>query len=233
MDIKKNLLLMKDEKYLLFHSKLCKDVNLIGIRVPLLKKYAKELYKEIDNVDYWLENIDNEYYEEIMLKGMIISLDKKCSFDTLEKRLNYFVPLIDNWATCDTFCADLKITNEYKDEIYNYIKELLKSHDEFTLRFAIVMFLDYFIEIEYMEEILPMLLKIENDAYYVKMAISWALSICLIKEYDYTIKFIEHNNLSDFIFKTTIQKAIDSYRINDEKKNYLRELRKRKNEKRN
>lgn len=225
MEVKNKLLTMKDEKYRLFHSKLCKNVNLIGIRIPILKEYAKELYRSNNNVSYWLENIDNEYYEEIMLKGLIIGLDKKCSFNDLKKRLNYFIPLIDNWAVCDTFCACLKITIKYKEEMFNYIKKLLSSKSEFTLRFAIVMFLDYYIEISYIEEILPLLLNINSDAYYVKMAISWALSICLIKEYDYTIKFIEHNKFEDFIFKMTIQKALDSYRIDESKKNYLRLLR--------
>ena len=130
--IKEDLLTMKDEKYLEFHSKLCKNVNLIGIRVPVLRKYAKKLYLEnINNIDDLLVDIDNEYYEEIMIKGMIIGLSNSVSINKFLERIANFVPLIDNWAVCDTFCAGLKLTKKYKDEVFKFLLPYFKSNKEY------------------------------------------------------------------------------------------------------
>lgn len=228
--IKKDLLLMKDEKYFDFHSKLCKNVNLIGIRVPILRNYAKKLYLEnINNIDALLLNIEKEYYEEIMLKGMIIGFDKKVSLKTFLNRIDNFVPLIDNWAVCDIFCSGLKLTKKYKDEVFNLLIKYFQSDREFEVRFALVMFLNYFIDDKYIEEVFLMIEKIKVNDYYATMAISWALSVCLIDYFDETINYLKNAKLSDFVYRKTIQKAIESYRISEEKKEYLRNLRKKFN----
>ena len=223
--IKEELLKLKDKKYLDFHSKLCKDVNLIGIRVPVLRNYAKKLYLEnISNIDDLLLKIDNEYYEEIMLKGMIIGMDK-VDANKFIRRIKEFVPLIDNWAVCDTFCAGLKLTKKYMDDIFKLICEYLKSDKEYELRFALVMFLDYFINDKYIDKVFELIKKINNKDYYCEMAIAWALSVCLINYFDKTIMFLENGNLSDFVYKKTIQKALESFRIDNLKKDYLKSLR--------
>lgn len=223
--IKGQLLKMKDVKYFEFHSKLCKNVNLIGIRVPNLRSYAKRLYLEnILDIDNLLSKFDTEFYEEVMLKGMIIGLDKKVSIDKFIKRIKQFVPLIDNWAVCDTFCAGLKLTKKYPKEIFALICEYLKSNKEFELRFALVMFLNYFINDQYINEVFSLIEKIDNHDYYCEMAISWALSVCLIDYFDLTINYLKKAKLSKFVYRKTIQKAIESYRINEDKKKYLRSL---------
>lgn len=224
--IKNKLLSMADLKYLDFHSKLCKNVNLIGVRVPLLRKYAKELYREnINDIDNLLLNIDNEYYEEIMLKGLIIGLDKNISLDLFLERIKGFVPLIDNWAVCDTFCASLKYTNKYKKEIFSFLENYLNSDKEFDVRFALVMFLNYYVNDKYLDRIFKLISKIKINDYYVEMAISWLLSVCMINYFDKTVDYLNNSNISNFVYQKTIQKSLESFRVSNEHKDKLRLLR--------
>ena len=136
-----------------------------------------------------------------------------------------YIPLIDNWAICDTFCAGLKITKKYKKEMRNLILKYKDSDKEFELRFMTVMILNYYIDEEYLIENFQLLEKLKNNSYYVEMSIAWALCICLIKYYDETISYLKRCNLSNFIYNKTISKACDSYRISDEKKIELRKMR--------
>ena len=227
MNIKEELISLADEKYKNFHSNLCPGTeNILGIRVPVLRNYAKELNKEYSIQDL-LEKIDDEYYEEIMLKGMIIGLNKKLRWEELEKHIKWFIPKIDNWAVCDVFCAGLKATNKYKEEMWNLINEYINSKNEFEVRFAIVMILDYYIEKEYIEKDFNIFNQIKSDKYYAKMAVAWAISICLIKFYDETIKYLENNTLLDnWTYNKAIQKTIESYRITNEQKDKLKKMKK-------
>ena len=151
-EIKKHLFELTDEKYKEFHSGLCPNTdNILGVRVPILRDYAKQLVKEND-IQYLLENIDDEYYEEIMLQGMIIGQAKEKDFEKIKKWIKDFIPKIDNWAVCDVFCAGLKFTKKYEKEMWQLIQEYLKSSKEFYLRFAIVMILDFYIKEEYLDK---------------------------------------------------------------------------------
>lgn len=227
MNIKKDLINLADSKYKKFHSNLCPGTNnILGVRVPVLRNYAKEISKD-NNLEELLKMIDDEYYEEIMLQGMLIGLEKNISFEKLEQYIKAFVPKIDNWAVCDVFCAGLKITKKYKKEMNILIKEYLKSNKEFEIRFAIVMILDYYIEDTYLEEDFEIFNKVKSDQYYVKMAIAWAISICLIKYYNKTYEYLKNNKSLDmWTYNKAIQKAIESYRITNEQKEKLRKMKK-------
>lgn len=227
MNIKENLINLVDNKYKEFHSSLCPGINnILGIRVPVLRDYAKEISKD-NNLEELLKMIDDEYYEEIMLQGMLIGLEKNISFEKLEQYIKAFVPQIDNWAVCDVFCAGLKITKKYKKEMNILIKEYLKSNNEFEVRFAIVMILDYYVEEEYLKKDFEIFDKTKLDKYYVKMAVAWAISICLIKYYDETYEYLKNNRSLDmWTYNKAIQKAIESYRINNEQKEKLRKMKK-------
>ena len=151
-EITRNLKEKADIKYKEFHSGLCPNTdNILGIRVPVLRQYAKELLKKYD-YEFLLQNTDDKYYEEIMLQGMIIGLSKEKDFGKIEKYIIEFIPKIDNWAVCDVFCAGLKITKKYKKEMWELIGKYLKSKKEFELRFGIVMILDFYIEENYLQE---------------------------------------------------------------------------------
>ena len=227
MNIKKDLSKLIDEEYQKFHSKLCPGTNnILGIRVPVLRNYAKELNKQY-SIQNLLNNIGDEYYEEIMLKGMIIGLNKKIEWEEVEKYIKEFVPKIDNWAICDTFCAELKITNKYKEKMWNLINQYINSKHEFEVRFAIVMVLNYYINEFYLQKTFKVFNNIKIDKYYVKMAIAWAISICLIKFYNETINYLKNNcELDDWTYNKAIQKAIESYRITNERKDILRKMKK-------
>ena len=150
--IKKKLFELADSKYKEFHGGLCPGTeNIIGVRVPVLRKYAQQLFKEKD-WKHTIEEIDNQYYEEIMLQGMLIGQVKNEDINIILKYVEKYVPKIDNWAICDCFCAGLKITKKYKKEVWNFIQKYLKSDKEFEIRFAIVMILDYYIEEENLQK---------------------------------------------------------------------------------
>lgn len=227
MNIKNDLANLADEKYKKFQSGLCPETeNILGIRVPVLRNYAKELCKNFSTQDL-LNNIEDDYYEEIMLQGMIIGLDKSIDWQEKRKYIEDFVPKIDNWAVCDVFCAGLKFTKKYKKEMWKLINEYTNSDEEFDLRFAIVMILDYYIEEEYIKEIFRIFNHIKSEKYYVKMAIAWAISICLIKYYEKTIEYLKENSeIDNWTYNKAIQKAIESYRITEEQKQYLKKMKK-------
>ena len=227
MNIKKEIISLTDEKYKKFHSNLCPGtVNILGVRVPILRNYAKELSNKY-SIDDLLNEIDEEYYEEIMLKGMLIGLNKKLEWNELEKYIKEFVPKIDNWAVCDVFCAGLKVTNKYKKEMWNLINKYINSKNEFEVRFAIVMILDYYIDEVYLQADFKIFNNVKLDKYYVKMAVAWAISICLINFYNETIKYLENNVfLDNWTYNKAIQKAIESYRITNERKDELRRMKK-------
>ncbi len=224
-EVRKKIFELADEKYKQFHSGLCPNTeNIVGVRIPVLRNYAKELVKK--DFRSYLKTISDEYYEEIMIKGMIIGLAKM----EAEERINYinkFVPKIDNWAICDTFCAGLKFTNKNKELVWKFIKKYENSKKEFELRFLIVMLLDYYITDEYIEEVIRMLDKIKHEGYYVKMAISWAISEAYVKYPKTTMKYLKNNTLDNFTYNKAIQKTIESYRVSEEDKNILKKMKKR------
>lgn len=226
LNIEKELFGLQDKKYQEFQKGLCPGVdNMIGIRVPILRNYAKELLKKYDFKEV-MECIKDNYYEEIMLQGMLIGGAKE-NFDVIISYIQEFIPKIDNWAVCDTFCTGLKITKKYKEEMWLFIQKYLKSKKEFEVRFGVVMILDYFIDEEHLEESLRIFNSIKVDKYYVQMAVAWAISICLIRYYDRTVKYLqEEADLDNFTYNKSIQKAIESYRITDGQKEFLRKMKK-------
>ena len=226
LNIEKELFDMQDKKYQEFQKKLCPGTeSIIGIRVPILRNYAKELLKKYNFKDI-MECINDNYYEEIMLQGMLIG-EAKEEFNIIIKYIENFIPKIDNWATCDTFCAGLKITKKNKEKMWNFLQRYLKSKKEFEVRFGIVMILDYFIDEKYLKKDFDIFNNIKVDKYYVQMAVAWAISICLVKYYDKTIKYLlKEADLDDFTYNKSIQKAIESYRITKEQKDFLRKIKK-------
>lgn len=224
-NIREELFKLQDLKYKEFHSGLCPNTeNIIGVRIPELRKIAKQIAKE--NPEEFLNTTQTEYYEEKMLYGLVIGYMKL----DLEKILYYldkFVSMIDNWAVCDCCISTYKFTKKYKQEMWNYIQKYLKSNKEFQLRFAIVMIMDYYLEEEYLEEVLKIYNNIKHNGYYVKMAIAWAISMCYVKFPQRTEQFLNNNNLDDFTYNKSLQKIIESYRVNEETKQKMREMKRK------
>ena len=225
LEIEKELLNMQDEKYKEFQKGICPGVEeIIGIRIPILRNYAKELLKKYD-FKQLMESIPNNYYEEIMLQGMLIG-QAKLDFNEIIKYVEDFIPKIDNWAVCDTFCTSLKITKKHKEKMWDFIQKYIKSDKEFHIRFGIVMILSYYIDEDYLYKDFKIFDSIKSDKYYVQMAVAWAISFCLIKFYDKTIEYLKNSKIDKFTYNKSIQKAIESYRITKEQKEFLRTLKK-------
>lgn len=222
MNVRERLLELQDEKYKEFHSALVPNVNnVLGIRVPDIRKIAKELSKNPD----WQNYKDDLYYEELMIQGLLIGYAKL----NAEKRialLKEFVPKITNWGVCDVVCSNLKFTNKNKALVWEFLQDYLNSDKEFEIRFGVVMLLSYFLDDEYIDKVIRILDKIHHEGYYAKMAVAWAFSICFVKYWDKTLKYFEKSNISKWVYNKSIQKACESYRISDEKKELLKKMKK-------
>jgi len=221
-EVRKRIFELADTSYKEFHSKLCPGINnIVGVRVPILRNYARELSRE--DFRKYLENAQNDYYEEIMLQGMIIGIAKM----DLEERVKYiekFISKIDNWAICDTFCAGLKFTKQNKELVWNFLQKYINSKKEFELRFVIVMMLDFYIIDEYIRDVINSLDNIKHEGYYVKMAVAWAISIAYIKYPKLTMEYLQNNNLDNFTYNKALQKIIESSRISKEEKEILKKM---------
>lgn len=221
--IRKRLFELEDKKYKEFHGTLCNTCKyeIIGVRVPELRKLAKEIAKE--NFREFLEEKEINYYEEIMLKGLIIGT-AKLSFDETCEYLKSFIPIIDNWAVCDITCSSLKITKKYMDEMWKFLLPYVKSNKEYEIRFAIVMYLSYYIDKKYINEIFKIINCITNEEYYTRMAIAWFISIAYIKEKDVTMIFLNSTNIDDWTYNKALQKITESYRVSKDNKKLIKQM---------
>lgn len=218
-----DIMALQDKKYQEFHSNLCPGTsNIIGVRVPDIRKYVKTLQKKSPN---YLEEIsinDFKYYEEILVYGLYIATSKMDD-DKLFYYLDKFVPLIDNWAICDIVCGSIKVTDKNKEAIYKYIKKYKNSKKEFERRFFVVM-LFHFLDDDYLDKIINDIDQMKMDEYYVSMAIAWLVSIIYIKQKDKGLKYLNDNNLDTKTYNKALQKIIESTRISKEEKNFIRSL---------
>lgn len=224
INYEKYLFGLQDLEYQKFHSGIIgiTKYEIIGIRVPQMRKIATEIYK--GNLNNYLKVNDNNYYEEIFIRGIVISKIK--DIDLLIKEFNNFILKIDNWAICDSFCNSLKIVSKHKEKFWNIILKLLKSDDEFAVRTGIILILNYYIDEKYLNAIFNIFNDLNTDKYYVNMAISWTLCEMYIKHKDKTLKYLENNKLNSFVQNKTISKIRDSYRVTREEKEYLKNLKK-------
>ena len=222
-EILKKLNELSDEKYKKFHTGLCPNSSeIIGVRVPDLRKLAKEIVQTTD-VEKYLNNALDNTYEERLLQGMVLGL-WKTDIDTFTKYLQKFIPKINSWAVCDVSVAGFKITKKNMEYMWKFNQNYLKSNKEFELRFAIVMMLDFYITEEYIDEVLVILNNIKNDQYYVKMAIAWTLQVAFVKFPEKTMKFLEENNIDVWTYNKALQKITESYRVDKETKEIIRKM---------
>ena len=213
----------QDLEYRDFNSKLIPNIDkdrIIGVRVPILRKIAKDIYND-EYIDKFLCELPHKYHEENVLHGIILTLKYK-DIDVLLNKLDLFLSYIDNWAVTDIISP--KLFRKYPDKVYDKINEWVNSKDEYKIRFGIVSLLQFYLDDNFKIDVLELVSKIDSDYFYVKMAIAWFYSFALIKQYDSTIKFFEESILDKWIHNKSIQKAIESYRISEDRKEYLRSL---------
>lgn len=220
--IQKKLFELQDLKYKDFHSKLmptvCKD-KIIGVRVPQLRKFSKELNKSELKEDF-LNSLPHKYYEEDNLHAFLI--EQINDFDECISALDNFLLFIDNWATCDMLTP--KVLGKNSDLLYKKIQEWVKSEHAYTVRFAVVTLMKFFMDESLDKNHLNLLLSIKSDEYYINMSIAWYLATALSSGWDLVIPYIENQKFDKWVHNKAIQKANESYRITKEQKDYLKTL---------
>jgi 3-methyladenine DNA glycosylase AlkD len=222
MTIKDRLMKVKDDKYKEFQAKLVPNIpleNIIGIRTPEMRKIAKEVFNSKDR-DLFLNDLPHRYYEENLIHFFVISMIK--DFDETIKRVEEFLPYVDCWPVSDQ--ATPKSFKKNHDKLLPYIKKWIKSKHIYTARFGIRMLMNEYLGDDFKEEYLDLVASVKGEDYYLKMMVAWYFATALAKRYDETIPCFEKHVLSEWIHKKAIQKAIESYRVSDEHKIYLRNL---------
>ncbi|MBQ7615438.1 MAG: DNA alkylation repair protein [Butyrivibrio sp.] len=225
-EIKDRLYELQDVKYREFQSNIIPTVKpeaIIGVRTPELRKYAKELLKREDVYEF-LSDLPHSSFDENQLHAFILSGMK--DYEKCMEQVELFLPYVDNWATCDQMSS--KVFKKHRKELLERVKKWLKSDKTYTIRFGVGMLMEHFLDEDFSLEYPDMVAELRSEEYYVNMMIAWYFATALAKQYDAILPYIQDRRLSDWTHNKTIQKAIESYRITDEQKAYLRTLKVKK-----
>ena len=221
-DIRQALFGMQDTKYRDFQVKLIPGSDpetMIGVRTPDLRSYAKELLKRGD-VSEFLSELPHRYFDENQLHAFILS-DMK-DYETCVREVERFLPYVDNWATCDQMSP--KVFKKHKTELLEHVKLWLDSDKTYTVRFGVGMLMEHFLDGDFEISYPEMVCQIKSQEYYVNMMRAWYFATALTKQYESSIVFIENKKLDVWTHNKAIQKALESYRVTPERKEYLRSL---------
>lgn len=220
--IRKKLLEMGDDNYREFSSSLMPTIDksrVIGIRIPLLRKYARSLV----DFDGFLDSLPHRYFEENNLHAFLIEREK--DFDKCIKMLDAFLPYVDNWATCDSMKP--KILKSEPEKLLTHIKTWIASKEVYRVRYAINLLMSFYLDENFDDSFLGLVADVKSDEYYINMMRAWYFATALFKQYDKTVVYLENRLLDVWTHNKTIQKAVESYRISDEQKQYLKTLRRK------
>ena len=223
-ELQQHLFGMRDAAYAAFIAKLTPGFppsHFIGVRVPLLRTIARSFAKEEAASQSFLSHLPHSYYEEDMLHGMLISLVK--DYDRCLDLIDRFLPYVDNWAVCDTLSP--KVFAKHKAQLLENILRWSSSSHTYTCRFGLRMLMTHFLDDSFSADFLEIPATIRSEEYYVKMMVAWFFATALAKQWEATLPYLENRQLDPWTHRKTIQKAIESYRIPPERKDYLRTLR--------
>ncbi|MBE6835297.1 MAG: DNA alkylation repair protein [Ruminococcaceae bacterium] len=221
-EIQKFLFDNRDLKYRSFSLKLIPNIDektVVGVRAPVLKEKAKQMYKSGEYVDF-IKKLPHKYLEENTLHGYILCQIK--DFDELINETERFLPFINNWAVCDIIRP--KVFKKHTDVLYEKAEKWLESDETYTVRFGMGMLMSYFLDEEFSNEHLSLVAKADSEEYYISMMAAWYFATALAKQYSQAVKFIENKRLLPLTHNRAIQKAVESYRIPQERKEYLKTL---------
>ena len=212
---------MGEEDYREFSSKLMPTVEkskVIGIRTPILRKYAKGL----ENYEDFLNDLPHKYFEENNLHAFLIERER--DFDRCIELIESFLPYIDNWATCDSMKP--RVLKKEPEKLLKHINKWIKSKDVYAVRYGINLLMSFYLDENFDEDYLMIVANIRSNEYYINMMRAWYFATALAKRYKETLTYIENNRLDTWTHNKTIQKAIESFRISREQKEYLKMLKK-------
>lgn len=221
-EIVAELFRLQDQKYAGMQIKLIPTVKadrIIGVRTPELRTFAKKLFTDED-ISAFLTALPHQYFEENQLHAFVISLEK--DFDQCVAEVEAFLPFIDNWATCDQLSP--KAFKKEPEKLLPYIDRWLRSDHVYTVRFAIGMLMQHFLDEQFDPKYADMVAAVRSEEYYINMMIAWYFATALAKQYDAILPYLEEKKLDDWTHNKAIQKSVESYRITPEQKVYLKTL---------
>ena len=221
--IRNELFSLRDLKYRDFQSRLIPSADadsMIGVRTPDLRKYARQLSCRED-IQGFLDELPHKYFDENQLHAFIVSEIK--DYESCMAETERFLPYVDNWATCDQMSP--KVFKKHKPELLKKIKKWIESDKTYTIRFAIEMLMEHFLDEDYDPSYPEMAAAVRSEEYYVNMMRAWYFATALAKQYETILPYIEQQRLDTWTHNKTIQKAVESYRITGEQKKYLKTLR--------
>lgn len=220
--IKQQLEAWAEPDFQAFSARLLPNVhNLLGVRLPKLRTLARKLAK--GDWRHYLTHACDDTFEEIMLQGMTIGY-VQAEPDELFPYITHFLPKIDNWSTCDSFCSGLKLAKAYPNPFWDFTLPCLADTREFVVRFGVVMLLFYYLDDAHIDHVLSLLDSVQHNDYYVRMAVAWALSIAFIGYPNLTMAYLQQNTLDDFTYNKALQKIIESKQISPETKIQIRHM---------
>ena len=225
-EIRKELFLLQDVQYRDFQAKLIPNVpaeSMIGVRTPALRSLAKQLAKQ-EEISVFLRELPHRYFDENQLHAFILSEWK--DYARCMEGVRRFLPFVDNWATCDQLSP--KVFRKHRPELLESIREWLSSGQTYTLRFAVGMLMEHFLDEDFDPVYPEMVARIRSEEYYVNMMVAWYFATALAKQYDAVLPYIEDRRLDSWTHNRTIQKAVESYRISEDRKAVLKSMRIRK-----
>ena len=221
--LQKQLFELQDLKYRDFHSKLLPGIDkekIIGIRIPQLRSFAKKFAKT-EEVNFFLQELPHTYYEENNLHMMLVSWIG--DYDACLKEVKRFLPYVDNWATCDLPLP--KCFEKHKTELLTEIRAWITDTHTYTIRYGIGVLMRLYLDDAFLPEFPELVAQIQSEEYYVNMMIAWYMATALAKQWETVIPYIEERKLPEWVHRKTIQKAVESYRITQEQKAYLKTFR--------
>lgn len=209
-EIKEKLNLLAQEEYRGLALKLLPgEKNLLGVRLPQLRKLAKQIAADDAHAQRFLTEADYAVFEEAMLCGMVIGYMKP-DFEKFTRLVEAFLPHIRNWSICDSFCSGLKSVKGYAQQYLDFIRAYAVSDDEFTVRFAAVMLLNYYINAEHISTVLHILSGITHSGYYAQTAVSWALAECYVRFPRLTLRALDEHEWDSVVYKKALRKILES-----------------------
>lgn len=225
LTIKEHLLLLAKEGNKTFTKSLHPGIeHVLGIRLPALRKLAKEIAK--DDWRSYLQTADTYYMEERMLQGLVLGQLKGLDLEEYLSLVARFIPLMNSWSVCDTFdfSGKQRLVDKYPERIWEFLETWIQSDREYEIRFGVVMMMLHYVNDTYIYKVLDRMNRIHHEGYYVKMAVAWCLSVCYVKCPDATLTLLKNNQLDDFTHNKALQKIVESYRVSQEDKELIRSL---------
>ena len=222
-EIRERLFQLQDEKYRDFQSKLIPNLEasvMIGVRTPELRKLSREMVRR-ENIGEFLDALPHRYFDESQLHAFILSEIR--DYDRCVEAVCRFLPYVDNWATCDQMSP--KVFRRNRQALLPHIREWIDSGKTYTVRFGIGMLMSHFLDEVFDQTYAETVASIRSEEYYVNMMIAWYFATALVGHYEEILPFFEEKRLDPWTHNKAIQKAIESYRITEEQKAYLRTLR--------